>query len=282
MLEGLVSLEEMMMSSVNRGVFRIKRIVVGLVRRIFSALGLGLIRSRELKVLQLGAAHARKIRFLNRFEFHPHHPQIELIWEKSTSQLCQDLFVLVELGFPRDGYFVEFGATDGVSLSNTFLLEKEFGWDGILAEPARSMESSLVMSRACAIDKRAVWRTTGETLMFRENAKTEFSSIASYRDNLPQSGIENAPEVYPVETVSLEDLLRFHNAPTIIDYLSIDTEGSEWEILRDFDFALFTFRVITVEHNYGPHRQQIQKLLVANGYKKGYPELSYFDDWYVR
>lgn len=270
------------MNYVKLAVFRIKRFVVGLVRRIFSTLGLGLIRSGDLEDLQLGAEHARKVKFRNYFGVSSHRAEIELIWEKSTSQLCQDLFVLVELGFPRDGYFVEFGATDGVSLSNTFLLEKEFGWDGILAEPARSAEGSLMMSRACAIDKRAVWRTTGETLMFRENAKTEFSSIASYRDNLPQKGIESLPEVYPVETVSLEDLLKFHNAPRIIDYLSLDTEGSEWEILRDFDFELFTFRVITVEHNYGPHRQQIQKLLASNGYKKVYPELSYFDDWYIR
>src|ERR1017187_1984592 len=51
----------------------------------------------------------------------------------SKSQLRQDLMVLSELDFKRGGYFVEFGATNGVTLSNTYLLEKEYGWTGILA-----------------------------------------------------------------------------------------------------------------------------------------------------
>src|SRR6056297_216441 len=55
----------------------------------------------------------------------------------SKSQLRQDLFVLSELGFKQHGFFVEFGATNGIDLSNTYLMEARFGWNGILAEPAR-------------------------------------------------------------------------------------------------------------------------------------------------
>ena len=51
----------------------------------------------------------------------------------SKSQLKQDIFVLLETGFKRNGFFVEFGATNGIDLSNTYLLEKRFGWNGILA-----------------------------------------------------------------------------------------------------------------------------------------------------
>lgn len=52
------------------------------------------------------------------------------------SQASQDVFALVANGFKRGGYFVEFGATNGKSISNTYVLEKEFGWTGIVAEPA--------------------------------------------------------------------------------------------------------------------------------------------------
>jgi hypothetical protein len=61
----------------------------------------------------------------------------------STSQLRQDLFVLTELNFMRDGFFVEFGATNGQDLSNSYILEKEFNWKGILSEPAISWQKDL-------------------------------------------------------------------------------------------------------------------------------------------
>jgi hypothetical protein len=48
--------------------------------------------------------------------------------EKSKSETRQDLFVLEQLNFKRGGFFVEFGATNGIDISNTYLLEKEFGW----------------------------------------------------------------------------------------------------------------------------------------------------------
>ena len=55
----------------------------------------------------------------------------------STSQLGQEIFVLSRLGWKRNGYYVEFGATDGRTLSNTWLVDRQFGWRGILAEPGR-------------------------------------------------------------------------------------------------------------------------------------------------
>ncbi len=92
-----------------------------------------------------------------------------------------------------------------------------------------------------------------------------------------------------VASMTLEDLLDKHDAPTVIDYLNIDTEGAEWEILRVFDFSKYTFRTITVEHNYYDgnnfdpackvKKDNIQKLLESKGYKLDKSVKA--DDWYI-
>jgi hypothetical protein len=86
---------------------------------------------------------------------------------------------------------------------------------------------------------------------------------------------------YEVETVTLEDLLSTHKAPSYIEFLSIDTEGSEYEILSAFDFARYSFGLICVEHNFTNNREKIRELLTANGYSQVLHEYSAFDDWYV-
>jgi hypothetical protein len=82
-------------------------------------------------------------------------------------------------------------------------------------------------------------------------------------------------------TISLKDLLLESNAPKEIDYLSIDTEGSEYRILEAFDWNEYRFHVITVEHNFSEERVLISELLKSVGYKQVYVELSKFDDWYI-
>lgn len=200
---------------------------------------------------------------------------------RSRSQLRQDLFVLSHLDFKTDGFFVEFGATDGWSLSNTLLLERDYGWSGILAEPARRWHKELAKNRTCSIDTRCVWSTTGEQLNFLETATPEFSTIDQFAHGDQHSEVRSDATSYSVTTVSLNDLLHSHGAPHKIDYLSIDTEGSELAILQGFDFSQHTFEVITCEHNFGSQRTGIQNLLRDNGYVHVFENLSKFDDWYV-
>ena len=75
-------------------------------------------------------------------------------------------------------------------------------------------------------------------------------------------------------------MLDKYNAPSLIDYISIDTEGSEYDILLNHDFSKYNFSVVTVEHNFTDQRDKIFKLLSKNGYKHKYEELSMQDDWY--
>ena len=201
---------------------------------------------------------------------------------ESKSQLKQDLFVLSELGFKRNGYFVEFGATNGLYLSNTYLLEKKFGWLGIVAEPLKSKYAELIRNRSCHIEDKCVWKNSGELLKFLEANDQDLSTIFEYQDkDLHRESRKNG-QISDVETISLNDLLKKYNAPRLIDYLSIDTEGSEFEILSNFNFEKYEFRVITVEHNYTNQREAIYNLLTSFGYKRKFEKLSEFDDWYIR
>jgi hypothetical protein len=167
---------------------------------------------------------------------------------KSFAQIRQDLWVLHETRHKRNGYFVEFGAADGVNLSNTCLLEREFGWRGILAEPNTVWHAALRQNRNAAIDGHR----------------------QSRRDHT----------VVEVETVALNDLLAQHDAPHDIDYISIDTEGSEFDILSAFDFERWNVTLFSVEHNATAQEQGLDRLMQRHGYERRYPGISKFDAWY--
>ena len=198
--------------------------------------------------------------------------------DRSRSQLRQDLFALATTGFGTGGYFVEFGATDGVDLNNTWLMEKDFGWTGILAEPARGWHAALKANRDCTIDTRCVWSASGDSLHFTEAPRGENSAISSF----VKTSRKLRGTSYDVQTVSLNDLLAEHGAPAVIDYASIDTEGSEFDILNALDFDRWSFRVMTIEHNFAPQREDIHRLLSEKGYTRVLEPISRFDDWYVK
>jgi len=205
--------------------------------------------------------------------------QDEDLSKRAVSQLGQDLWVLEKTNRKRDGFFVEFGATNGVLLSNTWLLETSFGWSGICAEPNPKFFAELRKNRNCIVSDACIGRKTGETVEFI--LADVYGSIADYamRDSHEKrrSAYRAAGDVMFLETVSLEDFLIRHNAPTEIDYLSIDTEGSEFDILSAFPFDKWKIKLITVEHNFTELRDKIKHLLENHGYVRTEAR---FDDWY--
>jgi FkbM family methyltransferase len=218
------------------------------------------------------------------------HPDLEELrfiefcaahYANSKSQLFQDLFVQFSLREMVDGFFVEFGATNGVNLSNTHLLEKHFRWKGILAEPAKVWHEELRRNRDCELDFRCVWDKNGELLQFNQASDPELSTVEQHSKSDHHAEERTSGERYLVNTVSLNTLLAEHNAPDTIDYLSVDTEGSELQILSSFDFERFRVKVLTVEHNYTSHREKIHSLLASKGFIRRFEGLSLWDDWYV-
>lgn len=194
----------------------------------------------------------------------------------SKSQLFQDLLVLWVLKNKKFGFFVEFGATNGIDLSNTWILEKKYSWAGILAEPAKQWHHELRSNRNCQIDTDCVYSSSGQELTFLECAELSTINACAKEDAHLRQGIS-----YPVKTVSLVDLLQRYNSPQEIDYLSIDTEGSEFTILESFDWSQYRFNVITVEHNFTENRNKIMNLLKSHGYINLFSSLSNVDDWYI-
>lgn len=210
-----------------------------------------------------------------------HLRQAISLFPNSRGEIFQDIFVALVLGEKESGFFVEFGATDGVAGSNTWMFERQFGWDGVLAEPARVWHAQLAGNRCCRISHECVWMESGQTLQFHEVADAGFSTLQDYAGRDRHDRRRKAAIRYPVKTVSLDDLLKRSGAPRTIDFMSIDTEGSERDILSVFPFGDWEISIMTVEHNFRPDRVAIHDILSASGFVRVLPEISQFDDWYV-
>ena len=123
--------------------------------------------------------------------------------------------------------------------------------------------------------KKCIWSESKKKLKFRETSLPGLSTIEEFSSSDHHKNLRKNGELYFVETLSLNDFLFNYNAPNVIDYLSMDTEGSEYAILKNFNFDKYKFKVITIEHNYSKNRKKIFSLLTKNGYCRKFEELFY-------
>jgi FkbM family methyltransferase len=195
----------------------------------------------------------------------------------SYSQYSQDLDVLNLYSNKTEGTFIEIGASDGKTLSNTYLLE-QLGWKGICVEPIPEQFELLQKNRTSINVNKAVYNVSGQDIKFTVAPDSLYSGITSKIDKFPH--VKDTGTTISVKTISLNDLISESGLPTFIDYLSIDTEGSEYEILKSLDFSKYKFGTIHVEHNFiMPKREQISSLLLSNGYR--FLKQNRHDDYYV-
>ena len=196
---------------------------------------------------------------------------------------------------PRQRTFVELGANDGKTLSNTYLLEKCHSWRGVCIEPTSAAFSKLESSgrSLCHLVKAVVagsvrdalfvgdrggvqgledggtlWAGLQEHLVrSRGNEKGGEAAISleAYRLVLSEEGV--GPTA--VQTTTLDKILDDAKFPLHIDYLSLDVEGAEMEILSSFPFHLRSFGLLTVETSYNAStRSALQLLLRSKGYAR--------------
>ncbi len=259
------------------------------ISKLFSIFNLSIIKKDKLIQIDVERKNFRheverlKFIFLNERVKNPR--KLYDYVEVTESQIFQDLFVLNELNFKEGGYFIEIGAANGKYLSNTYLLEKNFNWKGLVVEPARIWEQDIKKNRDCDISNDCVYSESDLKIEFNETEKPEFSTVNFDLEKQEDSHeqlrkINNT--IYELKTISINNLFENFNVPKNFDYLSIDTEGTEFEIINSLDFDTYNISIITIEHNYTPNREKIYSLLKNNNYKRVLEEFSKFDDWYVK
>ena len=194
-------------------------------------------------------------------------------FSKSHSQIFQDLFVDYILKKEK-GFYCEVGALDGKELSNTFYLEKELGWSGILCEPNKSYQELIKKNRPSNI-------LVTEPLFSKENEEVNFTELEGGRSGIDKNS--NNKKSYKLKTTTLNKVLEENLNNKNINYISIDTEGTEYEIIKELNFEKFYPEIITIEHNYDKKkRDKIYKFLKMKNYDRYFKSISRFEDWYIR
>lgn len=188
------------------------------------------------------------------------------------SELGQDFFALDMNSYTEHGYFVDIGAADGFTANNTFILEKFYNWNGICVDPNPVFMQSLFNSRNCTASNLCVYSETGKILPFKFfNDEQGFygwnlrSGLTSHLATIDEKVSQSFREIN-VLTISLNDLLSLYHAPTTINYISLDTEGSEYEILKNFDFEKYDVKCFTTEYSNEKEKEMLKTLFLSKNY----------------
>ena len=174
----------------------------------------------------------------------------------------------------KNGFYVDVGAHDGISINNTLYFEKNNNWRGINIEPIKKVFDKLVINRPNNINLNcAVCNNDGETDFLCNIGYTEM--ISGIKDNfdirhlhrLQRENIQygSITEVIKVETKKLETILH-DNDISHINYLSIDVEGAEFEVIKSIHFDKVFIDVIGFENNYNNVSVPIVEYLQNKGF----------------
>ena len=224
--------------------------------------------------LELEREEQNWLRYIKIIKYFPVEIQSQLLdfAQRSSSQIGQDIASYGISGCSNSGYFVEIGAADGHSNSNTKSLEEK-GWTGLLVEPISHNVDIIRNSRTASIFKGVVSNRSGQT-EFYEMQNTDLSTTIKppfYRRSISRV----------VPSITGNKLFEQFDVPSEFDILSIDTEGSEYDVLKSIDFSYYRPKFVCVEHNYRPGIE-VPEYLKSFGYRQILREQSLFDYWFIR
>lgn len=172
----------------------------------------------------------------------------------------------------QNPFFVDVGANDGLICSNTAYFEMDLGWDGICIEPHPEAFIKLKESRKsklynCCISNEEkeidflVVKGYAEMLSGIFNDYDSFH-IKRIDDEIQRNG--GSKEVVKIKSKTLSSILKENNINNI-DYLSIDTEGSELNVLKGIDFDKININIISVENN--GYNNDVRSYLEGSNYE---------------
>jgi FkbM family methyltransferase len=174
----------------------------------------------------------------------------------------------------KNGFYVDVGAHDGISINNTLYFEKNNNWSGINIEPIKTVFDRLVINRPNNINLNcAVCNNDGETDFLCNIGYTEM--ISGIKDNFDMRHLDrlqneniqhgSITKIIKVETKKLETILH-ENDISHINYLSIDVEGAEFEVIKSINFDKVFIDVIGFENNYNDVSVPIVEYLQNKGF----------------
>jgi len=178
----------------------------------------------------------------------------------------------LEERFKRPGIFLEIGCWDGELISQTAWLEREKGWSGVCVDPFPINFEK----RKCTLVKKAISRNGEPRRFTKVSTDRRYGGDVSYFSGFTDKLLTHLAliqehcnfEIVNVKTITFDLLILQYGLPTYIDFLSVDTEGSELEIFENIDFSSYFFGMIVFEHNENEQiRQGIGNILVSNGYR---------------
>ena len=188
------------------------------------------------------------------------------------SQMRQDRIIAQIFENKRDGFFVDLAAHTPVELSNTRTLERDFAWHGVCIEADHAYFVELALYRACSVVQAVVASRANATVLYRHQASFGGVSHFEERRRLRTPKVTGTSKL---RTVTLTDVLRQTGARPVIDYLSLDVEGFESEVLLGFDLdGAYTIYTMTIERP----DNALQDKLLAGGYLRCRPQVFRFGE----
>lgn len=192
-------------------------------------------------------------------------------------------------GFKNDGCFVEIGAYDGSSISNTCFLA-DIGWKGVYVEPVKEYYELCVERHKNNNNINCMNYLVGDTeqqakIVYKggDISTSNFEVVKFFNSGILGSwAFKHKGESEIAKQITLEQVFNQNDLKNA-DLMIIDTEGDEWNVIKNFDFNKYDVKMIIIElhelsepwhrsPNFKEDNSNINSLLEKNSYKKIYSD----------